>query len=194
MKKTLLSLLLFFLLISCSTLRETRSLSRCEFRYDRIVDLQMAGIALETINGYGDLSMIELGKLSAAVLSGELPLQMTLILEARNPNKRQAALNRLEYILYFDEAEMSRGSVDQRIVIPPGATVSIPVTVNLNLLDILDPSGLRSIVKLALSLSDRTGQTSKLTIRVRPSLMIAGKPVYYPGYIRINREFGTGGN
>ncbi len=191
MKNLPLFLLFFFLLVSCSTIRETRTLTRCEFRYDRISDLQMAGIVLDDIHSYKDLNMLQMASLSNALLSGDLPLQMTLILQARNPNSLPAAMNELEYILYLDDVEMTRDKIDRKIVIPPGETVSIPVSTKLNFLEVFKLSSLQSITNLVLSLSERPGYSSRLTVKVRPSILIGKRPVYYPGYIKISQELGA---
>ena len=65
------------------------------------------------------------------------PLSFRLFVMARNPNQGNAAMNRMDWILYIDKQEMTRGTLDKRIEIPGNGVATFPVDMSFDLLEVL---------------------------------------------------------
>ncbi|CAA9323364.1 MAG: hypothetical protein AVDCRST_MAG56-7394 [uncultured Cytophagales bacterium] len=65
--------------------------------------------------------------------------------------------------------------------------------ISADLRKIMDKNSAEQNINLGLGLAGQGDRPSpKMTLRVKPSLLIGGATVRYPGYINVNTDFGTG--
>ncbi len=116
MKKIVFLSLLIFSLPSCDVFKQIGGaiqLSQCEYKYNSISDMQLAGINL------GDGSTISLSNFASisSILTGgnlqTIPFSMTLKMDVKNPNQAVAFLNALEYAIEIMKNIMNRYSRDR---------------------------------------------------------------------------------
>lgn len=189
----MLFLALFLFLPCCKTKDELESLAKCEFRVKDVTDIYLAGVPIEGIEEFADLTYLEALQMVAAATAGELPLTLTLNVEIKNPNDRMAALNRTEWILYVDDIRMTDGVYDDRIEIPPHngiAVMSVPVSANL--VNILQGESGEALINLALNVADAGSEPSNITLSVKPDIRVGNRLISYPGYFDIKTEFTSG--
>ncbi|MFP4059374.1 MAG: hypothetical protein ACOCXD_01445 [Bacteroidota bacterium] len=187
---------LFFLLcigvviFSCRTLRELRTLSKCEFRLYSIENIRLADVTITGKNGISDLDLRNTAKITKAFLMGEMPLHFIIMIEAMNPNIREAAINNLGYKIMLDDQEMANGLLGERIVVPPDSgNAIIPVVVNMDLFELAKNKSRGALLKLAFNLSDMGTEKSELTLLVKPTLMVGQKEIVYGKFIRLTRKY-----
>jgi hypothetical protein len=176
----------------CATLQQFAALRNVDFALDRVSDLRLAGIDLESIRSFDDLSVIDAGRLVLAVSRDELPLDFRLHLLAENPadNDTEARLVRMDWTLLLQERETLSGVFEHETLLPPGQPTDVPLSISMNLLEFFEGSA-QDLLELALSLADQGGSTKDLALLATPTIQTPLGPMRYPKPITIlSREVG----
>ncbi len=188
MKKHIALLVILITITSCGIVRqskEIKALSRCEFSICSVSDIKLAGIRIDERSDMNDFSFMDFAKLTSSMASGDLPLKFDVNLMIDNPNAARAALNELEWILFIDEQEITQGELNKRLEIPAMDSRTVPVKINLNILKIMTGNSANAVINFAMNLSGQSQDPSKVTLKAKPSIYIAGRAVAYPGWIEI---------
>jgi len=175
----------------CQTLREIAALRSVNFAVDRVSNATLAGIDLQRLRSYEDLSAMDVIRIGAAVADRDLPLRFQLHVAAQNPeeNNVQARLVRMDWTLLIEDRETISGMTDQTILLPPGETRDVPIGIELDLLEFFDRSA-RDLVDLALAVAGQ-GEPQNIKLRATPTIDTPLGPMAYPNPITIvNREVG----
>lgn len=182
---------------SCDVMQQAsqlRSLTRCEFRIHNVTGLTLAGVNIQHAESLQDLSLTDYAKITAAFLSGYVPLDFDLNIAARNPNRNMAAMNELDWILFIDGTRVTEGKFDRRVEIPPdGGTTVFPVKLNLDLLEALSSESKDAVLNFALNLAGNSERPTQLMLKAKPTIYIGTRAVEYPGYITIKTDFTSSG-
>jgi hypothetical protein len=182
----------FPLLSSCQALQQVAALRHVDFDLDRVSDMQLAGVDVGRIRSYNDLSLVEVGRLTAAFAQGKLPVSFNLHVNATNPpeNRVSARMVGLAWTLLIEDRETISGTVNQLIDLPPGQPQDIPVSIGLDLVQFFDRN-LRDLVELALAVSGQGGAPKNIQLRATPTIETPLGPIRYPQPITIvSREIG----
>lgn len=193
-KAIFIALLVAVALLSgqCRTLREWQALRQVDFYIDRVSNVSLAGIHLDHVHRYDDLTPAQAVRLGQALAQGTLPLRFRLHLIAENPthNPVVARLERLEWTLLLDDHPTLSGTLDQRYRLSPGIPQEIPLDFELDLLDFFEKN-LQDLVELALALTGTEGVTKRISLEAKPFIETPLGPLSYPHPIRIlMREVG----
>ncbi|MGB3180962.1 MAG: hypothetical protein WBB45_06210 [Cyclobacteriaceae bacterium] len=187
---------IFFFFSGCGVLEQVQqigNLARCQFRLDSMKDTELAGVNVQNKNQLDDFSFSELTRVGTAYAQGSLPIEFTLNVDVKNPNESVAAMNRMAWTLMVDDKETISGLLDQRVQIEANSMNSIPLSMSFDLLDFFDSLGRDSLLNLVMNLAGQSDKPTSLTLKVKPSIEVAGTLINYPGYIDVNTEFGGGG-
>jgi hypothetical protein len=186
-------LLVVITLGSCRQLKELSSFANCEFRLGSVQNTSLAGVNVQQVRSLSDLNLLQAGKITAAYASGSLPLSLTLNVDVKNPNATQAAMNSMDWILLIDGKEIVDGTVNDRIAITPnGGVATLPIQIRADLRKILAKNSTEENINMGLGLAGNGNKPSpKLTLKVKPSFLIGGSSIKYPGYINVNTNFGS---
>jgi LEA14-like dessication related protein len=178
---------------SCNFLKEISTLGKCEFRVTTLEDPEIAGVDISNIRSFTDLNFVDMGIISSSFLIGDLPLSFTLNVEVRNPNPAMAALNGLEYLAFIDDVEVARGQLDRRIEIPAnGGITTIPLRLSTDLIDILKKDSRQALVNFGLNLADAGNRPTRVSIKVKPTILVGAMEINYPGYFTVKHDFTSG--
>ncbi len=192
-KSFFLLLLIPCILSSCSFLKEMATLGKCEFRMTTLEDPELAGIDIDRVRSFSDLGLTDMGIITASIVKGELPLAFTLNIEARNPNPATAAMNKLEYMAFIDDVQVASGAMDRRVEIPPGGGIAtIPLRLNTDLIDILGKDSRQALVNFGLNLADAGNKPTRVSLKVKPTILVGGLEIVYPGYFNVKYDFTSG--
>ncbi len=185
--------ILFSLLSSCSFLKDMATLGKCEFRMTTLQDPELAGVDISRIHNFSDLNFVDIGIISASIMKGEMPLSFTLNVEARNPNPASATLSKLEYIAFIDDVEVASGALNKRIEIPAnGGVASIPLRLQTDLIEILKKDSRQALVNFGLNLADAGSRPTRVSIKVKPTILVGSLEINYPGYFTVKYDFSSG--
>ncbi|MEI7896783.1 MAG: LEA type 2 family protein [bacterium] len=187
-----LLLLLMIPFSGCDVARQARqvsNLSNCDFRIQSVDSVNLAGVELQNIRSVSDLNMMDAAKVLAGFTSPTFPLSLRLKLEGRNPNAREAGLNRLDWILFVDDIQMASGILDKPFTIPGMGSAIIPVEIGLDLKKVLSGKSAGAMLNFCMNLAGVGNTPTRFKIKLKPTIIIAGTALTYPGYITVRTEY-----
>ena len=181
-----IGILLLAGLTACATLQQIAALRHVDFALTVVQNGLLAGVRLERIASYRDLSTVELGRLALAVARDDLPLSFTVNVKAENPvgNSATATMVRLAWTLLLDDKETIRGVLDSSYTLPPGQPVTIPLQMSLDLTEFFD-GPTESLIDLAAGLAGVRADPTRVTLRAVPSIDTPLGRMDYPSPITI---------
>ncbi len=193
-KVKIIILSLVVLLSSCDVLKEASSLynfAKCDFRLNTVENIRLAGVNVQKVKKLSDLSLLNAAKLTTAVATNQLPLDLTLNIEVRNPNTKKAIMNGMEWILIIDDIEMTRGKLNRRIeVMPNNQSAIMPLTLSFDLKKVLTGKSANAMINFGLNLAGAGNKPTRIVLKAKPSIVIGTMTFPYPDYITIKTEFG----
>ncbi len=191
--KRIISLFMLIITFSgCDVARQAQqasNLANCEFRILSVDHINLAGIELQNIQTISDLGMSDVARILGGFTSPTFPLSLQLNIEGRNPNEKPAGLNRLEWILFIDEIQMTTGILDKPFVIPSLGTLTVPVDVGLDLKQVLSGKSAMAMLNFCLNLAGTGITPTRFKIKLKPTVIVAGKALTYPGFITVNTTY-----
>lgn len=195
--KLRITLILATLFLSCMTscdvvnqATQAMNLVNCDFRIRSVTDVQLVGVDVGHISDIKQLTWSDAQKLIVALTKSTLPLTFNLHIDARNPNVSTAGLNSLDYIVYIDDIQMTSGTFNQPISIPPNnGTATIPMQLTVDLKQVLQGKSADAILNFAMNLSGIGGKPTRFKVKLKPYILVNGQPMSYPGYITVKTEF-----
>lgn len=194
----LLLITLTVFLTSCDILQQATALhtfTKCKFRLKTVEDITLSGIRIQEKNSFSDLTFSDAAKVTQSLLNGTLSLSFTLNVEGKNPNEKTASLNKFEWILYIDDIEMTRGTTNQKVTIPANnGTCILPLSISVDLKKVLTKESTDALLNFGFNLAGAGNRPSRITVKAKPTILVMGKAIDYPGYINITNEFSSDAN
>ncbi len=195
-KKLLLASITFLIFFtSCDVMQQVsqiNNLTKCEFRIESVQHLNLAGINVQNVNKISDLNMFDAAKIAAALSSQQFPLDFTLNIEAKNPNTTAAGMTRIDWILFIDDIEMTRGIQDKQVTIPANNSIAvIPMQLHVDLQKALTGKSADAVINFGMNLAGNGNKPTRFTLKMKPTITVGGIPMTYPGYLNIKTEFGA---
>ncbi|HRI84481.1 MAG TPA: LEA type 2 family protein [Ignavibacteria bacterium] len=192
-------LLIPVMITGCSGIKDTmENAQRLKFKLGKVDGLNLAGVKLNNISSLDDLNILDGGKLLAAFASGQLPTKFTVNLIAKNPDtypggskESSSLIKGLDWRLLIDNKEIITGEIDKTIEVPGvGKSTTIPIPVSFDLLRIFTDNSYENIINLALAIGGKSGTSSRLTLKIKPTIDTFLGGISYPGEIDvIDKEF-----
>jgi hypothetical protein len=170
---------------------------RLQWKLGTVSGMNLSGVDVSKVSSLTSINALDLVKLTSAVGSGKLPVGFTLNLLAKNPAGDGGSKNSSDVIksvawrLLIDNAETITGNVAGPITIPGvGQTATIPVSINLDLMQFFKNEGLTNLVGLALGIGGKSGSPARLSLKIQPTIDTFLGAITYPGEITvIDKEF-----
>ncbi len=153
--------------------------------------VDLAGIRFDQIRSVSDMNLGDVARIMGALASPVLPLSMRVNVEVHNPNNRDAGLNRLEWVLFIDDNQMTTGILDQPFSIPANSTQLVPVEVGIDLKQALKGKPGEALLNFCMNLAGAGSKPTRFKIKLKPRLTVAGVEIIYPGFITVNTEYAS---
>ena len=182
--------LLFVLIVAsaggCAALQQFAALRQVEFAIDRVSGSRLAGVSIDRIRNYRELSALEIAAIGVALTRGDVPLDFTLHVAGVNPqeNKVTARLLQMDWTLLLDDRETVSGKVEREYLFEPGVKTDLPITIRVDLADFFEKNA-QDLVDLALAVSGAGGSPKRIALRATPTVQTSMGPIRYPGAITI---------
>ena len=203
MRSKLLSVAIILFLVNfqfgCSGVSNTiDNAKRLQFKLGSVDNFNLAGVKLKNINSIQDLNLIDGAALLAAFAGGKMDASFTVNLIAKNPDtypggssESSSLIKSLDWRLLIDGTEMINGEINKPITVPGvGQSTTIPIPVKIDMAKLIGNGGYEKLINLALSIGGKTGNSSKLTLKIQPTIDTFLGGISYPGEIDvINKEF-----
>jgi len=201
MKKKLFHLVVFTLIVTfqfgCSAVTETmKNAERLKFKLGSVDNFNLAGVKLKNISSLRDFNILDGAALLAAFTTGKMPARFNVNLIAKNPDSpggstaTNSLIKQLDWRLLIDNKDIIDGSVSNITVPGVGQQVIIPIPISIDLLKFFGDGGYESLINLALALGGKTGNSSRVTLKIKPTIDTFLGGITYPGEINvIDKEF-----
>ncbi len=194
MKKSFIAaILLIFTFTSCNVLNQVAGvyqLSQCEYKYNKISNIQLAGMNLGEGNS---ISLSNFASLSSILTGGALqtiPFSMTLNLDVKNPNQREALLNALDYAIEINDMEFTTGNVSTPLRVNAGQTSVLPISVGVDLKNLMDKYSKDKVAKEMSGFLGLSSNPIKVTVKLWPKVMVGNSLIKVPAAIPVSFTFG----
>ena len=179
-RRVLGSAALLFLLPGCATLQGILALREVEFALDRVYDVRLAGVLLDQIDRPEAVGALDLARIVGAVAQGTLPLALRLDVGATNPEGNpEARLAALDWTLFVQDRETVRGGLPAPVRIPVAGRVTIPLDLQLDLLDFVEGNA-QDLLNLVLSFAGQEVPPTELRLEAIPVVETSLGPIRYP--------------
>jgi len=192
MKRILLLCLMGIAIAGCGINKQAqqiKALEKCKYRLTSAEQITVAGVDVKKMFQNQDLNIAALPGLAFALLRKDVPLRARLNLEVSNPSVENAAINQFEYKILINNQELANGFVNQEVNVPAGASTVVPVDMEVNVYPFVSNNKVMAeISDFVKSSKDGTEKKGLLTLKIRPSIKVAGALVQYPGFITIDKE------
>jgi hypothetical protein len=88
---------------------------------------------------------------------------------------------------------MATGTLNKRVEIPAnGGITIIPLQLGTDLLEIMKGESRQALVNFGLNLADAGNRPTRVSIKVKPTILIGAVEIEYPGYYKLDYEFSSG--
>jgi LEA14-like dessication related protein len=193
MKKVLLLACICIISVSCDVAKNIAgiyNLTQCEYKYNSISGLTLAGINVQNVTGASSLNPLTLTSLIAAFGKSSIPLSFILNLDVKNPNYQPAILNGLQYVLEIDNIQMTSGSVNSRMQVATGEIAQLPINISFDLKKALSKESGEAMKNMAFNFVGLGDKPTSVTILLKPTLDIGGQALASPVYIPVTFTYG----
>ena len=172
---------------SCDTLNNAAGFINCQYDLGSVSNPTVGGVSLNNITDISQINALGMISLAASIAQGSLPLSATVNVKATNPGMTLAQIEKLEWAVDLENKEILQGIVNQRISVPAnGGSTTIPFTLQIDLLKLINNGSQNDLMNLALNLANAGDADSKIGVRVRPTVMIGGKAISL-GFINVSK-------
>ncbi len=173
-------------LAGCATLQQIAALRHVDFSIDRVSESRLAGVSVDRIRNYRDLSTLEIASITLALTRGDMPFDFTLHLDAVNPadNNVAARLLQMDWTLLLEDRETIKGKLEREIIMPPGDTTDVAIPIRLDLADFFERNA-QDMVDLALAVAGAGGEPKRIALKATPTIQTSLGPIRYPNPITI---------
>jgi len=192
MRKILLVCLMAIGIAGCGINKQAqqiKALERCKYRVTSADEITLAGADVKKMILNQDINLSSLPGLALGLLRRDIPLRARLNLEVKNPSGNDAAINQFEYKILINRQELASGFVNQEVNIAAGQSTIVPVDMEANIYPFISNSKvMKEITDFVQSGKNGPEKKGILTLKIRPSIKVAGGLVKYPGFITIDKE------
>ena len=163
-----------------------------QYSLKNVSNVTVAGVNVKNITD-GNIKAADVVKLSAAILSKNVPLVMDVNVNVKNPTTSNASLTNMDWICEIDGTQFANGTTNKTYTISPNATTAVPLSVNTDIYSMFSKDGLESL-KTFVNSFNNDGTSSKVALKIKPSVNIGGVSVPAPNYIKLEKATGTNSN
>ena len=195
MRKILSVCLVLTVLYSCGVNKQAQqiaALEKCTYKLLSAEQVTIGGTNINNFANLQDLNLSSLPGLALGLFTQDVPLKAKLNLEITNPTSTTAAINDFEYKVLINDQELATGIVNQLVDVQPGGTTVVPVNINLNAYRFIsNKKVMQEVAAFLQSGSDSVERKGQLTLKIKPSIKVAGALVKYPGFLTIDKEISS---
>ena len=139
-----------------------------EFRVRRVEQASLNGLNVLPLRVPEDMDLPRRNQIIAGYVNQQLPLRITLQLNAYNPNPAPAALTGFAYTVLVDGRPLGKSRLATALELPAGDSVRVPLTFEFNTYKYLGEDAMPALRNFALGFGDPRRQ--RVTLQVRPLL------------------------
>ncbi len=194
--KFLYGAVVLFALTGCGINKQAKQLKafeKCRYEILAADSVFVAGADVKKLIDSRGADLSSLPGVAVGFLSRDIPLTGILQVRITNPSGTLAGVNQFQYKLLVRDKEVVEGVSDQRITVKPGETVTVPLKINANVYRLLtDGSTIQEVLGFMQSAKGAAPvRTTKLGLKIKPTLTLGNQSLNYPGYITVEKEISS---
>ena len=156
-------------MVSCEAIKSAFQLKNCQYSYNSITGIKVAGIDCSSTS-----SMLQLSNLTkiASLIAGNfssLPLEMTVNVNVKNPGEVAAGISNVKYDVAIDNLDVASGDLQKSFRVEPGKTAVLPVGIKTDLANLLNADN-RAQVNIVKNFAGINDQASTVKLKLRPTI------------------------
>ena len=187
---------ILLLLSSCginNQARQVEAFEKCEYLITSADSIYIAGKDVSKLINDGTIDIGNMPELAFAYLRKDIPLKARINLQIKNPTANLAAINQFEYKILIKGQELANGFINQKVSVEPGNTTTVPVNLNANIYQFLSDGKTMQQITDFIKGGNTSGTEKKgvITLKIKPTISLAGKLINYPGYITVDKEISS---
>ena len=164
--RTFLFSIILMTLLGCSASKLKR-LQTCEYSFQGISEVLIAGEKIEDLKSNKKSGLMGSAVIGKFLFMKEVPMNFNVQIKIKNPNKKVAALDKIEWTAYLKEKEFLSGVYNQHFEVKPGETAVLSVPVSFDIKKQL--SGENGAVLQSFGMGYLlNGKIQGISIKVRP--------------------------
>lgn len=176
---------------SCSTVKQVSEMSRlnsCEFSFEGIRSLRLAGIDLGDGTSAGGIQGGQLMQLVNAMFQKNIPISLDVMMKVDNPNNKAATVSRMDYIILLEGMELLNGETKTQYTIGPNSSEVLPLPLQTELFTALAAQNREDITRLINKFTGKDQEPMEVTVRIKPYINIGLTSLPYPGYLTFTQK------
>jgi len=177
-------------LFGCKSVTELKRMADCNYEFLSVSNVKLAGVGIDGMNNLKDLKFSDLGVITQTYLTGKLPVKFDANVGIQNPNDKTASLEKLDWKFFIEDVEVTSGVITDKVTIESNQSIILPIKVDLDLMELMKDENKKTIYNFAFSLAEIDSHTSKIKIKIKPAVKVAGKLVSTPNYFTITETVG----
>lgn len=195
MKKIFLACMMSAIFFGCGINKQAqqiKALEKCKYRVTSAEQVMIAGADVKKMFDGQDIDLAALPGLALGLLRKDVPLKARLNLEVTNPSADDAAINQFEYKILINNQELANGLMNQEVNVAAGGSTVVLVDMIVNVYPFVSNQKVMEEVGEFFR-AGQGGPEKKglLTLKIKPSIKVAGALVKYPGFITIDKEISS---
>jgi hypothetical protein len=181
-------ILLLAPVLGCAAAKELAAMRQVEFHLNGVSGARVAGIPLSNVRSYSDLGPVDVARLAAAIALDDVPLEVTVHVEGRNPETSTvtAKLVAMDWTCLVDDRDVVSGRLHDPYSFPPGVARDVPLVVRFNLVEALRDRNRRDLIEVALAFAGQRSSTHDVALTLVPSVETSVGRIRYPGPITLH--------
>lgn len=168
--------------------RQIKALENCTYKIVDVQDVTVAGVDLDKIFKNDEINLAAIPSIAIGLLTKDVPLKSTVLIEINNPTSQPAAINQFDYIVQLSREELVNGTVETPLNIQPGSSITVPVKVNTNIHRLVTNKELLNQVLEVYRNRKTDTSLGELTVKLKPTFQLGKSTFKYPGYINIKKN------
>lgn len=178
-------------ILSCDTMKQILSFTNCKYELGGLAAPSIAGILLSNVTDVNNLNAVSLLKLTTSLMSGSLPFTMTVNVNATNPNTTTAQIEGLDWAIDLENKTLFTGNVGNRVTVPAnGGQTVIPLNFQIDLMEAFKDESRDNILNFVQGLLNVGESSSKVSFKIKPSVMVGGQKISTPNFITLSKTVG----
>lgn len=190
MKRFLVIITFFAItLSSCDVLEqlnEVKQFANCDFSVKSVQINKLGGFDFSQYKSVRDIGFTQLISLGQQLVSGNLPANLSVEIQAKNNKSSKAAISGLDWQLNMKNENYGSGKLNQYVEVLPGQITDFTVNVSFDLHKLLASENLQSILDLVMDMDNKEKlQKLDIMLKVKPYYKSGNSIREYPGYLTI---------
>ncbi len=174
--------ILLLLITSCAS----RKIEICKMRLRPIDNIYMNDVNISEVSSLNDFNPSEEAILMKGYARKNLPLRIESSIDFKNSNDKRVLLNSFEWEAYIDEEKIATGAVNRIYEIPAKGISTVPISIQLNVMEIINKQGQKSIIQFGIDLAEKNGHMSRLMLKIKPVFTYNKRLIHrMPDYITL---------